>query len=195
MNEKLSRGPKGEPGLRGPKGERGQKGEPGPRGPKGCVNCKQSETRFIYPSLLFYPSPQDLYIPNFQVFDIYPFNGWHFNYGTLTFPVKKCNFNNITRIDIWFYAFDESSFSININTETKSLQYTCDTLTPGSYQGSTSKCNLTYDEKFVLFKTEDTSCSKVNNITITNPGKNFIISSVRITYSNYIMNFQLLNFL
>lgn len=194
-------GPKGE---KGPCGIRGPRGEIGPRGLKGehgsvCVNCKPTETRLVYPSILFFPSPQDLLIPDFQTFDTYPLSGWHFNDGTLTFPVKKCNFYDIKRIDIGFYAFDESTLSINVNTQTTSVNYTCKPLVPGSYQGSTiNSQNLIYDEKFAFFNTTK-SCSKlsskVDNITITNPGKKFVISNLRITYTNYIMNFQLLNFL
>ena len=196
--EQGARGPKGEQGARGPKGEpgaRGPKGDMGPMGPQGCsAKCKSTLTRLVYPSILFFPNPQDLIIPNFQLYDIYPLSGWYFTYGTLTIPVKKTHICDIKRIDIGLYAFNESSFSINVNTETNTLKYTGN-LTPGSYQVSTVRCpKFVYDEKFAVLKTTSRSCSKVNNITITNEGNPFIISSIRITYNDYEMIFQLLNY-
>lgn len=193
----VKRGPKGEPGLRGDKGDRGSQGPPGPKGIKGdkgeshFIKCKTSISRFIYPSLLFYPSPEDLTIPNFQVYDTYALSGWYFTHGTLTFPVKQCFFTDIESIDIVFYAFDESTFSIDVNTETNVVKYTGN-LTSGSYQCSTRWNKFVYDEKFVLLKKNCTSYSKVNSISIPNSGT-FIISSIRISYNDYEINFQLMS--
>jgi hypothetical protein len=202
MNEKKgpkgAPGPKGDPGPRGQRGEQGQRGEKGERGeigPRGHITgYVETITRLLYPSILFYPVPQDLLIPNFQIYDVYPLNGWYFTHGTLTFPVKDCLFSDIERIDIGFYSFDNSSFSINVNTETNIVKYVCNPV-KGAYQGSTLQCRkFVYDENFVVFRTNCKSCSAVNNITITNSGGRFIISSVRITYNNYVMMFQLLTY-
>ena len=199
---KGDRGPKGEQGIRGPKGEqgiRGPKGDPGIRGPAGprCCNSeyKPTLTRLVYPSTNFFPFPEELVNIPFQIYETYPLSGWYFTNGTLTFPVKCCHFNEIERIDIFFYAFGDSSLSINVNTETKIVNYVCNGLTTGSYQGSTVNSHkFVYDEKFARFKTMSSACGKVNNITITNTGNAFIISSVRITYCDCEIIFQLLKY-
>jgi hypothetical protein len=167
----------------GPKGDRGPKGDKGPKGDRGPGKGNVTVTRMIYPSTLYYPTPQDLLVPNFQTYNIYP-SGWYFT-GTLTFPTKPCE---IERIDIWFYSFGDSTLSINTDT----LKYTS-VVSKGAYQGSTSCRKFVYDENFAFFKAN--KCSKMicSNITITTEDT-FIISSVRITYNNYEMNFQLLNY-
>lgn len=192
------RGPKGEQGARGPKGEpgmRGVKGDTGPMGPRGCnAEYKPTLTRFVYPSTLFFPFPEELIDVPFQIHETYPLSGWYFTSGILTFPVKSCNFNEIERIDISFYAIGDSSLSINVNTETKTVNYVSN-VTRGSYQGSTiNSRKFVYDERFTHFKTTTSSCGKVNNITITKTGNPFIISSVRITYCDCEMIFYLLKY-
>lgn len=205
---KGDRGPKGDPGMRGPKGEsgmRGPKGDVGMRGLKGdkgnigprgiTLGYKPSLTRLVYPSTLFFPFPEELTDTTFQIYNTYPLSGWYFTNGTLTFPVKNCEFKDIERIDIFFYAFNDSSLSINVNTDSGSVNYTCETLTTGSYNGSTVNCRrFTYDENFVLFNKTSSASGKVNNITINNPGKDFIISSMRINYCNYEIIFHLLKY-
>jgi hypothetical protein len=151
-------------------------------------------TRLVYPSKLFFDNPQDLANLNFQTYDIYPQNGWHFKEGTLTFPVKPCHFHDIKRIDVAFYAFQPSPFFINVNTRTGTVNYKTELKKPGAYQCSTVGNKFVYNEHFALLKKNGHSCSKVNNITINNPGNYFIISSIRITYIKYDINFQLMTF-
>jgi len=204
----------GPPGQKGDRGDRGDRGEPGPPGHPGiCSECTNSQkqipvvSKFLYPSSRIYSEdPTDLYITYFQdTNNIYPQNGWRFNKGILTIPVKNgTHVDDIKGITVNIFTvtnIDNLTISLNTNSN---IKYSLRENLPRNieYQLTTKFRHYLYNEVAVSLYTSCDSphneliCEEpVYNIKIhkEDDEKEIIISSITIIYEKYIITFHLLS--